>query len=131
MSAIALYEIEIPGPAAGDLTVDRRLAQPTEGGPVCVGISFRTAPLALRERLVIPESGIEAALSRFGCGNAAQPSAIRELVILSTCNRLELYAAGGTEADQALFELIEDATGVPSAEWRGASYMLSGSDAVR
>ncbi len=131
MSATALHDTEVPVPAAPALTLVERDAHPAPGGPVCVGISFRTAPIALRERLAVPESAVETALSRFGCGDAARPSTISELVVLSTCNRLELYAAGGKQAEQALFDLIEDTTGVPGAELRGASYVLSGDDAVR
>lgn len=131
MSATALHDTEMSELVVRESTRVESGTHPARGGPVCVGISFRTAPLALRERLAVPESAIEIALSRFGCGSAVQPSAISEMVILSTCNRLELYAAGGTEADRALFDLIEDTTGVPSAEWRDASYVLSGRDAVR
>jgi glutamyl-tRNA reductase len=104
---------------------------PVEGGPVCVGISFRTAPLALRERLALPESAIETALSRFGCGGGVRPSAVSELVILSTCNRVELYAAGGRAAEQALFGLLEETTGVDRAQLRPAAYVFTGDDAVR
>ncbi len=104
---------------------------PAEGGPVCVGISFRTAPLALRERLAVPETAIATALSRFGCGEESRPAALSELVILSTCNRLEMYAAGGRMADRALFHLIAETTGVPVEELEPAAYVLSGNDAVR
>ncbi len=138
MSATALHEPDVrdgdPGteqPESGERAPGAGRSHPAAGAVVCVGISFRTAPLALRERLAIPESAIETALSRFGCGDGARPSAISELVILSTCNRLELYAAGGKQADQALFDLIEDATGVPTAEVEAAAYVLSGEDAVR
>jgi glutamyl-tRNA reductase len=47
---------------------------------VCVGISHQTAPVALREKL----SNWPLADLRTAC--------IEELVVLSTCNRLELYA---------------------------------------
>ena len=52
-----------------------------------VGCSFRDTPIAMRERLAFDEAKVQRALdelnSRFGC----------ESVILSTCNRVELYLA--------------------------------------
>ncbi|GIX46580.1 MAG: glutamyl-tRNA reductase [Candidatus Tectimicrobiota bacterium] len=50
-----------------------------------VGLSHKTAPVAVRERLAFPESQLHAPLQQF------QDEAIAELVILSTCNRVELY----------------------------------------
>lgn len=70
---------------------------------LCLGLSHRTAPVELRERLNYPPTAQLAALARFGCGRDAHPEGLGELVILSTCNRLELYAAvsgtGKAEAD--------------------------------
>lgn len=54
---------------------------------VLLGLSHRTAPLEIRDRHVLPEARIAEALSALG-----DYSAVREAVILSTCNRLEIYA---------------------------------------
>ena len=52
-----------------------------------VGCSFRDTPVSVRERLAFDEAAVQRALdelnSSFGC----------ESVILSTCNRVELYLA--------------------------------------
>ena len=53
-----------------------------------VGISHRTAPVELRERLDFQARGLETALRALGGRNVAS-----EAVIVSTCNRAELYAA--------------------------------------
>jgi glutamyl-tRNA reductase len=53
-----------------------------------VGISHRTAPIELRERLDFQARGVEAALRAL-----ADRGSTREAVALSTCNRAELYAA--------------------------------------
>lgn len=56
-------------------------------GLIAVGISHKTAPVELRERLTIPPHQLAPALDRL--------SALKELqesVILSTCNRIEIYA---------------------------------------
>ncbi|MDA8227076.1 MAG: glutamyl-tRNA reductase [Desulfitobacterium hafniense] len=56
--------------------------------PVVVGVNHRTAPLEIRERMSFHPSKIEGALSELKC----YPS-VQGVVILSTCNRLEVYAA--------------------------------------
>lgn len=54
---------------------------------IAIGCSFRGAPVDLRERVAFDERNLERALkdlaARYGC----------EAVILSTCNRVELYLA--------------------------------------
>ena len=57
----------------------------------CIGINHRTAPLSLREKLNFSEEAVRAALARLGYGHGLQH--VTELAILSTCNRVELYAA--------------------------------------
>lgn len=52
-----------------------------------VGISHRTAPVELRERLDFQSRGVDRALQ-----GLAERGAARELVVLSTCNRAEMYA---------------------------------------
>ncbi len=52
-----------------------------------VGLSHRTAPVELRERLSIPEQTMEASLQRLRSDDQ-----VLEASILSTCNRLEIYA---------------------------------------
>jgi glutamyl-tRNA reductase len=55
-----------------------------------VGATHRTAPLGLREKFSLSADN-EATLA---AGLAAMPG-VRELVILSTCNRVEIYVVGG------------------------------------
>jgi len=60
---------------------------------IFVGGTHRTVPLALRERLAFSAEQAADALSRF---RTRFPG--REVVLLSTCNRVELYAAGEAAA---------------------------------
>jgi glutamyl-tRNA reductase len=53
-----------------------------------VGASHRTAPVELRERLDFSSRGLEAALKQLAARDAHH-----EAVIISTCNRAELYVA--------------------------------------
>ncbi|HSB45502.1 MAG TPA: glutamyl-tRNA reductase [Nitrospira sp.] len=54
---------------------------------VVVGLSHKTAPVEIREKLAIPESRIGEALTRL-----CSYSGVKEGMLLSTCNRVEVYA---------------------------------------
>jgi glutamyl-tRNA reductase len=54
---------------------------------IVVGLSHKTAPIEVREKLAVPESRLGEALHRL----CAYPG-IKEGVLLSTCNRVEVYA---------------------------------------
>ena len=53
-----------------------------------LGISHRTAPLAIREQLAFDLTGLPSALH-----DLARQHSVREAAILSTCNRTEVYCA--------------------------------------
>lgn len=61
-------------------------------GLVLVGLSYKTAPVKLRERLAFPADEVPAALECLQKYTGAS-----EAVILSTCNRVEIYALGEGE----------------------------------
>jgi glutamyl-tRNA reductase len=83
---------------------------------VVIGLSHRTSPVELRERFAFADSKIPGALQSLrGSGIAG------EAVILSTCNRVEIYAAT-TLAPQAAFAELKkfllrwgETSGEPSA----------------
>jgi glutamyl-tRNA reductase len=56
---------------------------------LAVGINHHTAPVELRERFAIPSNRVIEAL-----GQLRSSPAVQEAVLLSTCNRVEVYAAG-------------------------------------
>ena len=60
---------------------------------VVVGLSHRTSPVEIRERLAFAESAIPAALEKLRALGVAE-----EVVIISTCNRVEIYAAASADA---------------------------------
>ena len=67
---------------------------------VVIGLSHRTSPVELRERFAFAENRIPDVLRKLrGDGLAT------EAVILSTCNRVELYIATPNEPAQAVFDL--------------------------
>ena len=57
-----------------------------------IGVSHHTAALDVRERLMIAASDLSSTLAEVGDATGA-----REAVIVSTCNRTELYLAGADE----------------------------------
>lgn len=66
-----------------------------------VGLSHKTAPVEIREKLSIPEDQIEKAIAHLrNCPH------IEEAAILSTCNRLEIYTVV-TETEQATQEVAQ------------------------
>ena len=57
---------------------------------LALGISYRTAPVALRERLAFTPTGARA----FAKLTLESPE-VHEVVVLSTCNRTEVYLVVG------------------------------------
>lgn len=66
-----------------------------------VGLSHKTAPVEVREKLSIPEPQMESALAHL----ISYPH-IEEVAILSTCNRLEIYIVT-RETEQGIREVIQ------------------------
>jgi len=92
-----------------------------------VGLSHRTAPVDLRERIDFARGGIATALSAL-----AERGIGQERVVLSTCNRAEVYAAGETDTTADALELFfSEYHGVPREQIAGHLYLRSGADAAR
>ncbi len=96
---------------------------------VLAGCSYRNTPVDLRERLAFDPARLGAALdemdARYGC----------EAVLLSTCNRVEVYAgrADGEHGPGAdlMAEFLAQFHNVPVDEIRPHLYCLSGPEVVR
>jgi glutamyl-tRNA reductase len=92
-----------------------------------VGISHRTAPLEVREKFVVDAHASAAALQRLaaiGC---------TEAVLLSTCNRTELYMrAPGEHADASVIgaRFLSDHAGMPELDADRYLYTLYDGGAV-
>jgi len=93
-----------------------------------VGLNHNTAPIQLRECLAFPEDKIEDAL----CKVHGLPS-VRENMIVSTCNRVEVYAAT-RETEKALHDLKEFLSqyhGIALKQFEKNLYTHVGEEAVR
>jgi glutamyl-tRNA reductase len=97
-----------------------------------VGCSYHNSPVAVRERLAFAEERLPAALealtTRLRC----------EAVLLSTCNRVEVYLARSLGAGvepaldlDAVAALLAELHGLPPAEVRPHLYCHHQADAVR
>ena len=78
-----------------------------------VGLSHRTAPVEIRERLSIPEQSLEASLQRLRSDDQ-----VLEASILSTCNRLEIYTLLRHPEDgiEAVGSFLSQVSGLSLAE---------------
>ena len=95
----------------------------------CLGLNHTTAPIALRERLDFSEEAVQAALARLGCGGGLDR--ITGLAILSTCNRVEVYAASSDIVFGELEAFLSEARGVPVEDLRPFLYRHLEEQAVR
>jgi len=72
----------------------------------CLGINHNTASVSLRERLAFNDDQIQSALARLGCG-IGLPT-VKEMVIISTCNRVEIYVVSTSESANELVNFLSD-----------------------
>ena len=96
---------------------------------VLVGVSHKTAPVETRERLAIPDDHIAPFIE-----GVLGTSAVRECVVISTCNRTELYALGdgdGARVADAIVSHLASRRGVSGGDLEPHLYKRYHEDAVR
>ena len=93
-----------------------------------LGTSHKTAPLALRERVALTEAAADLFLRDL----AVHPE-IREAVVLSTCNRTELYvvARDPVEAETTVLGMLARQAGMRPTELIDGIYSHRNCDAAR
>ena len=94
---------------------------------VLVGLSHTTAPVEIREQVFIPEAGVGECVRRL-----IDRDLIESGLLLSTCNRTELYAIASVEAAQD--RLLESfgwwQHALPFEAWQRYAYRVSGEEAM-
>jgi glutamyl-tRNA reductase len=91
------------------------------------GISHRSAPVEVRERVAFPPCAGRGFLKRLG-----EEGAVAEAVLLSTCNRTEIYAVVEDEdARSRMLDLLADDRGVERESLDRDTYWLTDAEAVR
>src|SRR5882762_11902237 len=92
------------------------------------GLSHRNAPVELREQLAVDEDKLRELLR-----DIAATGIVREALILSTCNRVEVYAVADVpgEARAVAFRHLCRQRGVESASVEELLYTHAEDDAIR
>jgi len=91
---------------------------------VLVGLSHRTAPIAIREKVAVTESVLPETLAQL-----SQLPGVQEAFVVSTCNRVEVYAAA-EQADQ-VGRCIRGFLSTNDGQVDGHLYEQHGVEAVR
>jgi glutamyl-tRNA reductase len=93
-----------------------------------VGISWRTAPVAIREKLAFRDDEIVAALRELAGTNP-----VAEALLISTCNRVEVYgvAKPGADAVGQVRRFLAEQRGIELATVADVLYDHRGSAAIR
>ena len=93
-----------------------------------VGLSHKTAPVEIRETLTFPANRQEEALSIL-----TSTPAVNEAVIVSTCNRTEIYCvtASGADGPAEVIDFIADYHDLDRDDLNRYLYILEGEAVVR
>jgi glutamyl-tRNA reductase len=94
---------------------------------LCLGISHKTAPVAVRERLALTTKEAQQL-----CRELVETEAVREAVAISTCNRTEIYLVGDpVGAETELLSRLAQRAGTRPTELTDAMYAPRNCDAAR
>ena len=89
------------------------------------GVSFRTAPIDMRERIAFATRELPGALSRL-----RDIPSLSEAAVLSTCNRTEIYCALDAPNHGPVADWLARECGIPVDDLAGAAYSLWNDEAV-
>ena len=95
---------------------------------LAIGVSHKTAPVEVRERLALPDARAANFLRDLrGTGE------VQEAVAISTCNRTELYLVVGdpVEAESRALSMLASQAGIRLSELSASIYSLRNCDAAR
>lgn len=90
------------------------------------GVNHTTAPLELRERIVIANDNMPEALSQL-----SGEEGVQEAAILSTCNRTEIYCSIGQIPEHRPIEWFSDFHGMPRDQLHPYLYRHPDANAVK
>ncbi len=105
------------------------MGRPAQGSvePVVIGVSHRTAPASLRDRLFAEEAALPALLDDL------KSAGIGQALLLSTCDRTEIQAmdVAPDRAAEVITGFLAARAGVAPAELLASGYRLEGEAALR
>ncbi|MFH1092635.1 MAG: glutamyl-tRNA reductase [Candidatus Omnitrophota bacterium] len=93
-----------------------------------VGLNHRSAPIEVREKFAFAKTSLEEALTRL-----KNDTQIQEGVILSTCNRVEIYALGlaDKKINGALIDFMDSFHKVSKSSYEKYLYTFNGIEAIK
>lgn len=93
-----------------------------------VGLNHVTAPIEIRERFSLPQRELKAALSAL-----REYDSIEEALILSTCNRVEVYAAAKeiSPGFESIQDFLSNFFRIVKGDVKGSLYLLNNVEAIR
>jgi glutamyl-tRNA reductase len=96
---------------------------------LAIGVSHKTAPVEVRERVALPEGARRTEFMRDLRGTAE----VQEAVAISTCNRTELYLVVGNpvEAESRALSMLSSQAGIRVTELTASMYSPRNCDAAR
>lgn len=92
---------------------------------IAFGINHKTAPIELREKIAFSPDAIVDALALLG-----EKTGAKESVIVSTCNRTEIYAQLDEPQVNNIGNWLADFHGVDASELQHNSYLYTQQDAI-
>jgi len=97
-------------------------------GIVVVGLSHKSAPIEVREKLYFPEATLPDALRKL-----MSYEGIRESLIVSTCNRVEIYASvpDSSRGIDRIKQYISEYHGIPREALEDSLYVYPDAQGVR
>ncbi|MCA9695203.1 MAG: glutamyl-tRNA reductase, partial [Myxococcales bacterium] len=95
---------------------------------LAVGVNHTTAPVELRERLATATDAVAVLLPRM-----VADLGLAEAMVLSTCNRVEIYALTErwAQTGDRVLEFLAGERGVPAGQLRQSSFVRGAGDGVR
>ncbi len=94
---------------------------------LAVGLNHKTAPVELRERLAFTADDLQSVMTTL----QAQ-AGVAEIMVVSTCNRVEVYATGNhwAQAGEQVLDTLATLRGLAPAELRAHTFVYGQQDAA-
>jgi glutamyl-tRNA reductase len=92
---------------------------------LAIGINHQTAPVSLREKIAFDPEQLDEALQ-----SVREAADLKEIAILSTCNRTELYCATNRRDDKPILDWLCNYHQLPEAELASSIYRHWDAEAV-
>ncbi|MDP3284805.1 MAG: glutamyl-tRNA reductase, partial [Desulfobacterales bacterium] len=95
---------------------------------ILLGLNHRTAPVEIRERLAVSKEEAAAMLDAI-----KKSASVNEVVLFSTCNRVEILMAAGDKEDavETAKRHLSEFKKVPLSQFQDSIYVHEGDEAVR